>query len=974
MTPDRWKQIDPILDAVLDLDPAERPARLQALCSNDEELRREVEKLLQADMPAFLDDDVASFVAPALQTERKNPLPTPPQIGPYTIAHEVGRGGMGVVYLAERPDVGRKVALKLVRGGLGNPGLRDRFLHEQQVLGQLEHPNIARLYDVGIANDGTPYFALEYVEGQPLDAYCDTHRLPLTQRLNLFMEVGRAVQHAHQHFIVHRDLKPSNLLVTVDEAGQPQVKLLDFGIAKVMAEAETAAGQALTQTVQPLMTPAYAAPEQIRGEPVSAATDVYALGVVLYELLTGQRPYAVTGHHLKDAEAVLTLSPPKPSTAVSGTASAATKERVEARATTIDQLQRRLKGDLDVICLKALEKEPQRRYQSAEAFVEDIRRHLEGLPVVARPATARYRLKKFVYRHRQGVLAAVAASMLFLILIGFYTVRLQAQRDVAQLEALKAQEVSRFMLGLFEASDPEEALGDTLTAPELLQRGIEQVEALRSQPQVQAQMLTVIGNAFSNLGWYDRADSLLQQALAIQQHHLGEAHADVAQTLHLLGVLRYQQGDYDEATRWTQESLTLQGQHPGSEANRVESIHHLGLIQAAQGDYDKATTAVETALHLNAALPGHQPLDDAPLLTTLATFAHQQGAYEKADSLHQQAIRLHQQAFDANHPETAAALSSYAWYRYERGDYAAADSIYQRVLDIQRTVFGDAHPALATTLNHQAVALSEAGDLDEARWLHEQALAMRQRLLGNDHLDVATSLNNLATIHHKKGDYQPADSLYRAALAIRRRRLGDTHPKTGNIINNLAVLRNAMREYEAAETLYRESLAVRRATYGEEHPLVAESVGNLGWNLFMQQRDDEAEPLLRESVALTRRTRGEAHATTGVRINNLAKLLERQERYAEAEASYRDALEILKAAVGEVHYFTAVVTGNIGQVCRKQGKMEEAETQLLTSLSLLRQSVGEQHPQYTSIRQHLADLYDVLGNPDEAAKYRGAME
>ncbi|NNF59131.1 MAG: serine/threonine protein kinase, partial [Rhodothermaceae bacterium] len=312
MTPERWQQIAAVLDEVLDLDPAERPAALDALCGTDPDLRREVSDMLEAELPDFLNEDAAVFAAPALaEQDRAAARHT---VGPYRILRELGRGGMGVVYLAERDEVDRQVALKLIRGGLADPALRERFLHEQRVLARLEHPHIARLYDVGIADDGTPFFALEYVEGEPLDRYCDDHRLPLDARLRLFEAVGRAVQHAHQHFVVHRDLKPSNILVSEDEAGQAQVKLLDFGIAKVVAEAEEAGREQATQTGTRLLTPAYAAPEQIRGEAVTAATDVYSLGVVLYELLTGRRPYEVIGHG--GAQAVLTQEPKRPSTAV----------------------------------------------------------------------------------------------------------------------------------------------------------------------------------------------------------------------------------------------------------------------------------------------------------------------------------------------------------------------------------------------------------------------------------------------------------------------------------------------------------------------------------------------------------------------------------------------------------------------------------------------------------------------------------
>ena len=385
MDADRLERIQDLFFAALEQPPEARAGFLDAAC-DDAALRRAVEAYLAADTDGatfLLDEPLVRLHAPEEELDEIEGRP----VGPYRLRRLLGRGGMGAVYLAEREDVGRQVALKVVRGDLADPAARRRFELERRMLARLEHPHIARLYDAGVADDGTPYFAMELVDGVPLTDYCDRERLGLDARLHLIGQVGRAVQHAHQQFIVHRDLKPSNILVTPEG----EVKLLDFGIAKALDEAGEESGE-LTGAGRRLLTPAYAAPEQRTGGPATAATDVYSLGVVLFELLTGKRP---------NASDEPTRAPSRPSTAVTETDATST-EAAAARRTTTKRLARRLRGDLDVVCLKALQPEPERRYPSAEAFVEDIKRHLAGLPVTARRDSVGYRLRKFVRRHQQG--------------------------------------------------------------------------------------------------------------------------------------------------------------------------------------------------------------------------------------------------------------------------------------------------------------------------------------------------------------------------------------------------------------------------------------------------------------------------------------------------------------------------------------------------------------------------------------------
>ena len=462
MDPHRWSRLKELFDEACALPADERPAFLEGACGGDAAMQEEILSLFEEeDRVHSLLDGVAVEAAGLLDELTKAGR----QVGPYRLVRRLGVGGMGEVYLAERADgqFDQQVALKLVRSGLTSEQILARFRSERQILARLQHPNIARLLDGGLTPEGQPYFVIEYVEGEPIDTYADARALSVDERLELFAQVCRAVTYAHANLVIHRDLKPSNILVTDDG----QVKLLDFGIAKVLSE-DGDAQEPLTRTGAAVMTPAYASPEQARGEPVNTSTDIYSLGVVLYELLTGLRPYEVDGRNPAEAVRVICeVEPERPSTAITEARSRdeTTGETIgQARGTDVDRLRRRLAGDLDVICLKALRKHAERRYVTADEMGEDIRRHLKAIPIQARAESLSYRAGKYVRRHRLGVLATAAVVLMLAGLVGFYTARLADERDRARLEAEKAEQVAAFLQGLFQVSDPSESRGETVTA------------------------------------------------------------------------------------------------------------------------------------------------------------------------------------------------------------------------------------------------------------------------------------------------------------------------------------------------------------------------------------------------------------------------------------------------------------------------------------------------------------------------------
>ncbi|MGH7472284.1 MAG: serine/threonine protein kinase, partial [Longimicrobiales bacterium] len=512
MDPARWDRINELFHGALEREPRDRDLFLRAACADDASLYHEVHALLAAEAAAqrALGGMVSDAVTSLLDTSMEGK-----PVGPYRVVREIGHGGMGAVYLAERVDgqFEQQVALKLIKQGMDTEQFLRRFRAERQILARLQHPHIARLLDGGIDHDGRPYFALEYVAGEPIDRYCDARGLAVDDRLALFVDACRAVMYAHGNLVVHRDLKPAHILVTEDG----QVRLLDFGIAKVLREDEEASA-GLTQVGIRALTPAYASPEQVRGEAVGTSTDVYSLGVILYELLTGARPYDVEQRSPAEVERVVChTEPERPSTKVLhswGASAQAAQTFGRAHGVDVTRARRRLTGDLDVICLKALQKDPARRYPSVEALLEDIRRNLAGLPVLARPDAIGYRLAKFAGRHRVGLMGTAATLVLIASVAAFYTVRLSNERDRAQQEAAKAEQVATFLRGLFEVSDPSESRGQTVTARELLDQGAQRIEReLASQPVVRAAMMRVIGDVYHSLGLHTSAKPLLERAL-----------------------------------------------------------------------------------------------------------------------------------------------------------------------------------------------------------------------------------------------------------------------------------------------------------------------------------------------------------------------------------------------------------------------------------------------------------------------------
>jgi eukaryotic-like serine/threonine-protein kinase len=768
----RPEQIRELFLKVLDASPGEWDAVLEESCGWDGELRREVEELLSAHTDA---DEVLWSLA----RRARVPIAGAPtdffaegrRLGAYRLLRQIGQGGMGAVYVAERADgeFEKQVAIKLLPLGLSTGTARERFLAERQILAQLEHPGIARLLDAGIADDGTPFFVMEYVEGELIDRFCERRNLGIVDRIDLFLQVCAAVEYAHRNLIVHRDLKPGNILVTPEGA----VKLLDFGIAKVL-DAEAVSGTtALTHQAGRPMTVAYASPEQVRGEPITTATDVYALGVLLYQLLAGRAPYEVEGLPPADLELLIcTQEPIAPSAAVRARAAEPGSDPVPVSVSTAaSKRARRLRGDLDTIVLMALRKEPERRYPSVAAFAEDLVRHREGRAVEARTNRISYRAGKFA-RRRPGVLAAMVAGVL---VVGGFTVtlvrhaeRLEVERDrardaavAAEVQAQKAERVTEFLAGLFAAADPGAARGQPVTVLQLLERGITGIDDLAADPQVQAELLAVFGGVQRSLGDFDQALELSERSLAIRLALFGEEHRAVAQSLNDVATLRRRTGDLSGAEEYHRRALLVRRQLLGGEHEDVAaSLNNLGLLLDQKGDLDEAEKHLREALAIHERHYGSGDWRVAGGMLNLGTVLERKGDLQGAEEMNQRSLDLWRALGGADHPNVAAALYNLGEVFRLQGEYSRAVDHHLRALALWRSVLGQEHPNVASGLNALARAKEGTGDLDRAESAYREALSIAHNVFDEEHPNVVDIRANLTRLRQlgagATGDVSPA--------------------------------------------------------------------------------------------------------------------------------------------------------------------------------------------------------------------------
>jgi serine/threonine-protein kinase len=935
-------QVRDIFDRAIQLAPEDRLSFLTRVCDDDPQLQREVERLIAAydslgdlfetDQPGTLDDSAAARSLPEV-------------IGAYRIVRELGRGGAGAVYLAVRHDeeFKREVAIKLLRPGLQTGDVVRRFRHERQILASVEHPFIAKLLDGGSLADGSPYLVMEYIDGVPIDAYCKANQLSTAARLELFCKVCAAVQFAHQNLVIHRDIKPGNILVTAD--GTP--KLLDFGIAKLLDPSAFSLTVDVTLADSRPMTPEYASPEQIRGDAVTTSSDVYALGVLLYRLLTGQGPYPRQTRELSElARAICEDDPTRPS-AVIGTESgpaapwtAAPPAAADATTRWTDnaqkQLRRQLRGDLDNIVLKAMRKEPHRRYVSAEQLADDIQRHLANLPVRAGADTVWYRSTKFLRRHRTSV--ATAATFLF-VAIGAAIVlamqaaaiakerdRAEASRQLAEREATRVRGINDFLLRTLGAANPMTGTGREVTLAAAL--GTAAAAARRSfatDPATEAGVLNVVGLTFIELGRYDDAAPLLDRALTLRRTIDGTPRLDLAESLESKATLLRWRSEFIEAERLYREALdTIRGM-PGADDRAVQILHGLALSFSQRGDDKEALIVFDEAL-----------------------------ALAKSETVGER---------------SRAELLSSAGVSHRRLElYTQAESLYREALGIQRRLLGPEHAEVGTLLNNLGVLMNASGRYAEAEAFHQEAIKVRQAALGGAHPLIANSMLSLAVTLENRGDLNGAARLYPEAAEIVRAALGPDHPRLAQVLRNWGVLLGNQRKPAEAVPLLREALRIRRVAFSEESRDVADALTTLGAALRQTGSNQEGAQLIRQALAINVKLLGEESEPVAVSRKDLGALLC-------SEGQLAPALQLL----GEAAAFFArhptveprsggIVRGEFGSCLMRAQRFAEAEKYLLEAHQQL-ERLGPDHRLAIESTDRLAKLYHAWGKPAEASKF-----
>lgn len=809
-----------------------RSAFLAQACGGDARLRAELESLIAIHEQErdFLARPIIPGAARLVVDAHSETVNA--RIGPYEIIREIGQGGMGTVYLGVRSDDFHKwVAIKVVKRGMDSEEIVRRFQKERQILANLDHSNIAKLLDGGTTKDGLPYFVMEYIAGRPIHEYCDSHHLSVTRRLKLFLAVCAGIQYAHQNLVVHRDIKPGNILVT--DEGVP--KLLDFGIAKLLNAEFPEATIAPTSAIFPPMTPEYASPEQVRGEAISVASDVYSLGVLLYQLLTGDRPYQIQSRRPGDIlQAVCEQQPEKPSLVAP------------------DRLRRRLSGDLDNIVMMALRKEAQRRYSSVEQFAEDIRRHLAGRPVIARKDTFTYRTAKFIGRNR----LPLAAGLLLFISLCSVVAAVTIQSTRVARERDRAERVSAFLTGMFEAFEPNRAQSSIVTSQDILDRGAARIAGeLNDQPEVQAKLMETIGAVYLRQGLYAKAQPLLENALAINRRLFGNEHQEVAASLNLLGMLFMEKGDYARAEPMFTDALAINRGQLGNKDLRVAAnLNNLGVLALHKGAYQRAASYYREALAIRREQLGHNHPDVAKTMNNLSGALREMGELAEAAQLSREAIAIYRRSLgkDGMSTSMAIAINNLATVQMELGDYDSAEALFREGLAIKQQLWGKEHFEIARSLNGLGMLYYEKGDYGRAQSLLQEAGGMFERLLG-EHQYTAIAKKNLARVREADNDYQGAERLYREALAMSERLLGERHPTSISILTHLATLLARQRDDAAAELLLRRALALGREALPPNHMTVATALLELGCLLVRRGQAAQAVPLLEGALVIRRK-------------------------------------------------------------------------------------------------------------------------
>jgi len=914
----RWARIDAALDRLWETPDTERADALAALRADDPELATDVERLLRADERAgdFLGraaaDRMEVPLADVLNEAAAGAGAGGRTFGPYRVERLLGRGGMGCVYLADRTgaDFRQRVALKVLETAA--PGAGDRFRAERRILARLEHPNIARFLDGGVTAAGLPWIAMEYVQGLPITKWCDDRELGVGPRVDLFGKVCDAVRHAHRNLVVHRDLKPSNVMVS--ESGE--VKLLDFGIAKVFEEDSSDPGRTVTGA-RP-MTPAYAAPEQVRGDPVTTATDVYGLGALLFELLAGRRPFeAGTGSELE--RAILEEDPPVLSRAASRSGP-------------------ELRGDLETIVAKALTKEPAGRYESVDALLEDLRRHRAGEPLLARPATFRYRAAKFLRRHRWQ--SAAAALIVLLLAGGVAGIAREGRR--AERQAARAGRMLGFVTSLFAQTAPEKARGEQLTARQILERGAREADSLfADDPRSRAELLLILGSMYGSLGEFEAADSLLTLAVQRTREVYGTESVETATALNALFANLWELDDVDRARAAADEAYRIGLATAGARSAVVSNaMSNRALLLGEDGDFEAKRQLEEEVARIDAELYGPESEFLVTDFGNLGLTLQYLDRMAESDSLLQLALDLSIRLHEESHPQVANQLASLAQGREDMGRYEEAEALYRRSVEIRRKLYPDGHPDIGRTLTSLAQLLQHQGRVGEAYGLLKEAADEERRLVGDRHPLYARSLAVLANNAFYRSDYEEAERSCRAALDVYRASGGEDGRDAIATLQNLGMILLRLGRMQEARDAVERALAARTRLLGEDNFDTAWTERSLA-RVELESGDPErAERLASHAEGVFRATRGDDHFSVAEARMLIGYARLASGRADEAETPLRDAARIFGETLDPDDARSREARCVLAACLFARGTTEEAEAIRAADLPRLEEQIG----------------------------------
>lgn len=892
MNPD----LEKLFDRAADLHGPARENFLVQHCT-DAEMRHELDLLLANDHGA------ETFLQSAVSDEAKSALGgvalAPGQrIGHYRVLSLLGRGGMGLVYLAERVDgkFEQRVAIKVLQTGLDHPAIAERIQRECRILAKLEHANIARLLDASATEDALPYFVMEYVNGRPIDRYCDQHQLSVRDRLRLLLPVSEALHLAHQKLIVHRDLKPDNILVTAE--GVP--KLLDFGIAKVLSEVPDAAQNTATR----VLTPEYASPEQVRGEPVTTTTDVYSLGGVLYKLLTGSAPHALQHKSAMEAmRAICEEDTRKPSVLRPG-----------------------IVGDLDAIVLMALEKDPQRRYRSVDQFASDIRNFLGQKPVIARADTLWYRSGKYIRRHVVPVSITAAMVMLLGVLVLLEGIQLRQSRR----ERDRANRITDFMTTMFQVADPSEARGNSITAREILDKASGEIQTgLAKDPETQAQMMHVMGRVYYGLGLYPQAELLVSRAADIRRRVLGPDNPDTLESMYVRNLILGKESRWREEETLDRELLEARRRVLGAEnPDTFKAKLALAATLNAEGHFDEAIRLERELLQTFRQLLGPTHVSTLNAMDALAVSLQQAGRYSEAEQLDRQLLDLYRRVQGPDHPATVLATSTLGWNLYTQGRYAEAERFLREAVETGNHVLGAEHPTEVGMKGRLVINLASEGRVEDAVKLERELLEVNRRLTGPKSYETIVSEESLASFLMDEGRQAEAETLLRTAVEGGQQSLGPENPEVLLCQAKLGSALGRKGRLAEADKLERQNLDVERRVLGAEHPYTLVTETFLAEIVTGEGRYSEAEVLARASLGVELRVLGPSSEDTLDSVRVVGISLVRQKRYAEAKKLFDDIIGKVansdKTSLGQAWYQYACLAAAAGDRERAIQYLREA--------------------------------------------------